>query len=866
MSVYSATTVDQLLSYSLKPGSQCTVSQSPANSNTLPVNCDDEWISTEAVDRCNVTGLWSQFDADVERACLSVEGRSSRVQHVPYETSDGPTLMYKNIFCAICNMRDYPQYGYCTQRRPQDLVDWEEPQLRIFSFLLGFGSNRRAFAPEFIPSFTFSTCSEGEWSAPDGSCMDLQCSPGKTLDGNSCVTALDQIRGLSYQIQLWFVPAGIPDYNIKNTSPKSTQRVIFGALFEQIIGPLMERMHQMSVDYGFLVSHEPSDDDDVDSSAFRPPNALWVAALVEAQEFFSRDWFESYLVDSLRTATVQLNISNVTMEYQFKPFPAQPPIVSDLCLESGIHCYKKREHFGLYSIFKPSHFIQTNELLNCPFIMFNKTVFGIGIYQDTEGLLPDISVTLKIGKATLNFTTRSELSSLDITEDNNLIVCRDILDLKLKELEEEERREFYSKTFVSKADESTKAQYYMTLGCVSVSMACLVLTLFTYFRFRVLRSAAGMNNIFLCSSLLLAQAALLTSVHISGPQTLCTVMGMLTHFLWLWMFVWSFICCFHMFRVFTAKTRTSCPERSQTIRFVWTVVLSVTAPAVNIGVVVSASHFTSGGSRIGYGHSSCYLDSSLLIGVATVLPLAFVSFANIVFFAITVATIHKVRKLQSHDSFRKEDLRNLYVYVKLSTMTGAFWMIQILAEAVDFDTLRFLAIILNGLQGTFIFFSYIWNKRVLNLHLRSLGFKPVTLTSSETQRRTGVSTLGAVKSQIRKSDKQNKPSTISEDSVVNQDFGMDEARRGPISHDGDRNIKRKSLSSSSQSSGVHSEPDACYNDDACLEEIQAREIARQEGNSDVDGRNGSLASGITDADVDLVMSDRDTMTVASTSH
>ncbi|GFO38211.1 G-protein coupled receptor mth2 [Plakobranchus ocellatus] len=173
-----------------------------------------------------------------------------------------------------------------------------------------------------------------------------------------------------------------------------------------------------------------------------------------------------------------------------------------------------------------------------------------------------------------------------------------------------------------------------------------------------------------------------------------------------------------MFRVFTAKTRNTCTDKSQSKVFAWSVVLSCLFPTAIVCTVMGVSHLTSGGRRTGYGHESCYLDSSLLKGLTTALPLGLISIANLVFFGITVIKIHNVKKLQTLDAVKKEDRKNLFIYIKLSTMTGSFWLMQILAEAVNSETLRFVAIITNGLQGTFIFLSYICNKRVLNLCLQ----------------------------------------------------------------------------------------------------------------------------------------------------
>ena len=95
-------------------------------------------------------------------------------------------------------------------------------------------------------------------------------------------------------------------------------------------------------------------------------------------------------------------------------------------------------------------------------------------------------------------------------------------------------------------------------------------------------------------------------------------MGMLMHFLWLWMFAWSFICCFHMFRVFTGKTIRhntcsigNCCRMSPLLH---TVTLSLVCPTSIVAIVIFTSLGISGGSRTGYGSDVCYLDSDLLVG------------------------------------------------------------------------------------------------------------------------------------------------------------------------------------------------------------------------------------------------------------
>ncbi|RUS88511.1 hypothetical protein EGW08_003769, partial [Elysia chlorotica] len=497
-------------------------------------------------------------------------------------------------------------------------------------------------------------------------------------------------------------------------------------------------------------------------------SAFWVQGYVGANTSLSRDEFEARVLEELIDTPISMQYVDYETKLEAQINLGETDTV-DLCLKPNIECIVIQERkIRLESnIFEyTDSFINFGKVLTCQTVHFDSTAYRITKSLTTDAL-PTTKVSLQLGETSLAFSEPKDLNQMSIGQDLSLTVCKGLLDSALQSLDEERRREYYSRDFRAEVDDITQAQYYTTLVCVGASITCLFLALMTYFLFNVLRSVAGINNMFLCASLLLAQASLLASVHVSGPQTLCTVLGFLTHFLWLWVFAWSFICCFRMFKVFTAKTRQDKSDKSLTATVVRTALLSVAAPALVICSVVTASLLTSGGRRCGYGRESCYLDSPLLIGLSTALPLAIVTASNIGFFSLTVARIRSVKRLQSSDFCRKEDQRDLAIYVKLSTMTGSFWLTQIVAEAADLNFLRFVAILLNGLQGVFIFASYICNKRVLNLYLRMLGMEPMTLTSSGSQRggSTAKISLGALASKLRKGDNPNRKALESDAGV-----------------------------------------------------------------------------------------------------
>ncbi|CAG5130257.1 unnamed protein product [Candidula unifasciata] len=361
--------------------------------------------------------------------------------------------------------------------------------------------------------------------------------------------------------------------------------------------------------------------------------------------------------------------------------------------------------------------------LACPFVQFDKTEYVH--VNDITTKSDSASITLFFTNARMNFSGRTELNMASIDDNGTLRICLELLNTK-----NIIRGDLVNKNLLN------LALYILTLICVISSIICLAISLMTYFLFPVLRSVAGRNNMFLCGSLLLAQISLLATSHVQKTGHLCTILAICTHFLWLSMFCWCFTCCFHMFCVFSAKTRSIQPtSKSEMTYLIKQLVVCSVIPVLIVTGVIATNLTISGGQFLGYGNSTCFIDSQITLIIALVAPLCLVLLFNFIFFSITVFKIYQVRKLQTRE-FRKDDHNNLYIYIKLSSMTGIFWVLSVISEATDNDPLRFISIGLNGLQGVFIFLSYICNRRVLKLYLKLLGLETNFPTTSTSDRST----------------------------------------------------------------------------------------------------------------------------------
>ncbi|XP_070193823.1 uncharacterized protein [Littorina saxatilis] len=194
---------------------------------------------------------------------------------------------------------------------------------------------------------------------------------------------------------------------------------------------------------------------------------------------------------------------------------------------------------------------------------------------------------------------------------------------------------------------------------------------------KVLHNLPGLNNMGLSLSLATAQLSLLLPWDSTGVVWVCRAVGVFTHWAWLTALSWMGVCCVHMVRVFTSKTRRSLTDRE-------------------CGPI-------------------CFLDTELhrLVLLAFLLPLGLVVLTNLTCFVITVVSIVRVRRLQAR---APREWRDILVFAKLVTVTGGAWVLGLLAELTDQEWMRVVADLCIAAQGLLLFLAYTCNKRVWRLY------------------------------------------------------------------------------------------------------------------------------------------------------
>nr|XP_054774771.1 uncharacterized protein LOC129282939 [Lytechinus pictus] len=254
-----------------------------------------------------------------------------------------------------------------------------------------------------------------------------------------------------------------------------------------------------------------------------------------------------------------------------------------------------------------------------------------------------------------------------------------------------------------------------TVGsCLSV--VTLLLTIATYGCFKSLR-----NNTFsiiiisLCISLVFAHIFLLLSgVSVLIPGT-CITVAILGHYMWLVVFSHTFALAVDLHRRFGVTVSVGQVDEGAAVLlyflvFSWTCPLLVVIPCL----CLFFTGFNVPSFNLSYGQRNCWIGDGLANLYVFGIPIAFFLLINLIIFTSIIAGI-RMKTVPTERGHSKRKLSDLWIYVKMSTILGFTWIFGFIAAFTDVTALWYIFIILNSLQGVYIFIAFVCNKRVFKL-------------------------------------------------------------------------------------------------------------------------------------------------------
>ncbi|KAH9507265.1 hypothetical protein Btru_056752, partial [Bulinus truncatus] len=576
-------------------------------------------------------------------------------------------VVYRNKLCALCNKLmngAYPSYP-CYRPKYVDIIH-----------LLDVRTSK----PQSINE---RACQNDKWASPDGELLNLKCDACNVILNGSCDGSADQrITRRGYNLRFWldlFNPHHKRILYTEREMPK-----VLESLTLQLLSVLQENSEDICI-HNSLVSPELQDTHDHHifrfESSFLAKENLSINDLMfdfnknvinltitdEHQKV--DDFFRTF--NSLRSFSVDRKLfkygvnesCHTTVNEIFKPV-AQGSVEwinhhlvkfqQLYYLGHALRIFTQRylcngtdDTRKAYEFESINTFTNISGVFLCPYVSFEPSVYEMTVNDSV--IPPNVSITIKFTEVKISFTDKEDFNFLDIDVNSTLNVCQDILNVKLKEMTE--RQKDVKSTNVAR---KSLSKYITNLVSFAISVACLLLTLMTYFLFPVLRNDAGINNMFLSSSLLLAQRYAKYNLHSAGHHDpLSMVVDDLVEFPLLPKNV-SSICCSSKQKL--GNSNNSLQNWKEDFDF-------------------------TGASNTERSRGDCL--------IFVVVPLILITCSNLTFFLITVYKIYQTRRLQlSSPNVINENNKYLFIYAKLSTLTGAFWTVAVVAEALDNDVLQ----------------------------------------------------------------------------------------------------------------------------------------------------------------------------------
>ncbi|KAL5006687.1 hypothetical protein ScPMuIL_015493 [Solemya velum] len=636
-----------------------------SNNNLKCAQKDKEHVNS----RCNTTGLLSVDARDIEWACQDA--------YFPYLPNiDG----YLNTFCKMCNPNSTLP-GYSGVISPP-ILDTDcgltGPSFRIlFSFTI---FNTYEVENTRLPK----TCLEDEiYDSYMSRCVQIECSPGKILENKTCVPLLE--RGAYLRYNLFFGMTAALSGNV----PK--WRFILRKLAKKVFARLSSNF---DIEYAYYLTSNVSCDFRMDLDTHGGVNAEnHILNRTTVKVMFQTNFTIPSMVDRLETEKTLMafknNVFNVTMKKTMITFYGYPDtdafyLSSQISnLRSSRMCYvhedspvgsrRMRRHAPSFEV--------VSDVMTCKQIPIT-TNFNMS-YKRRQVYVTFLDISY-------------DIDEYRIGDDGAINICIN---------------NYNESSSIPEINETDTALEIFTIVCTCFSLVALLLSFITYMLFDILRTIPGKNNICLIVALFFAQATFQFGLNETNNGDMCVALGIISHYFWLATFFCMTVCCFHMFLAFDVRRMTSYERNSNHLvrrycLFSFGTPLAILILNSGITAAINEKVF------FGYGPPNCFLTNIYSLGFALVLPLIVCTTANVVFFSIAMKNIHSSPKIQS----TKRDRGQILVYIKLFSLTGLTWMLQLLDSNLEISAFSFLATFLNGCQGVFIFLSYICNKRVLSLY------------------------------------------------------------------------------------------------------------------------------------------------------
>ncbi|XP_072046865.1 latrophilin receptor-like protein A [Amphiura filiformis] len=261
--------------------------------------------------------------------------------------------------------------------------------------------------------------------------------------------------------------------------------------------------------------------------------------------------------------------------------------------------------------------------------------------------------------------------------------------------------------------EYSKAQTIVSIVGSLLSLIAVILTFLTYALFASLRNRASRLIMNLIGAIFLGQFLLLFGGN--ENENACTTIAVLAHYAWLAAFAWMNALAFDLNRTFGNTDNLQKVNEGMSMFlymiYAWGSPFLIVIPCL----VLHFCQCTQVNFKYG-SVSACWISDGTANLLTFGVPAAIFLLFNAILFGHTVAGIRSTKRatarLHQDTSTLKRTTKELLIYIKIASLMGFTWIFGYVAAFTGIEALWYIFIILNSLQGVFIFISFICNRRV----------------------------------------------------------------------------------------------------------------------------------------------------------
>lgn len=247
-------------------------------------------------------------------------------------------------------------------------------------------------------------------------------------------------------------------------------------------------------------------------------------------------------------------------------------------------------------------------------------------------------------------------------------------------------------------------QNYLTIICVSLSLACLFLKGVVYVFFKSSRSFSTRCTLCLSCTLFWSHLFFLLANSFDVHTLVCVVFAVVLHYGFLSTFFWTSLLSFDIWKN-VASARISSSKRSGFLLYsviAWGVPLLIVGTSVAINWAtpefVLSPH---------YGRFGCWIGNLWSQLAFFLVPMMILLVLDIGLYVHTVVKIRRTSKRASIFEFTGGgSYSHMRLYVKLAFIMGMTWMLGFVSAFFNVLAMDIIVIILIGLQGVYLFFGF----------------------------------------------------------------------------------------------------------------------------------------------------------------